>query len=69
MGELVPRVAVLSKGYVIQYVIPSFPALKVNLQEVKLQWYEEETKTLHVFDGFAHHCDKMDCNLPAMAEI
>jgi len=60
MGELVACVAVLSKGNVIQYVIPSSPALKVNLREVKLQWYEEETKTLHIFNGFARHCNEMD---------
>jgi len=69
MGDPVAHVSVLSKGNVIQYVIPSFPALKVNLREVKFQWYEEETKILHVFDGFACHCDKMDCDLPAIAEI
>ena len=51
MGDPVARVAVLLKGNVIQYIIPSFPTLKVNLQEVKLQWYKEETKILHVFDG------------------
>ena len=52
-----------------QYIIPSFLASKVTLWEVKLQWYEEETKILHVFNGFARHCDKMDCDLTAIAEI
>jgi len=72
MGNLsnsVALVVVLSTRNLNQYIIPSFPALKVTLREVKLQWYEEETDTLHVFDGFAHHCDRMDCSLPAMAEI
>ena len=69
MGEPVARVAVLSKGNVIRYFIPSFPAIKVDLIEVKLQWYEEETQMLHMFDGFARYCDQMDCELPALAEI
>ena len=67
--NLVARDEVLLTENIIQNIIPSFPALKVTLLELKLQWYKEEIDAPHVCDGVSYHCDKMDCNLPAMAEI
>ena len=59
---------VLSKGRVLQYVVPSFPVYKPVLREVKLQWKENDV--IHVFDGFARECKEMDQHdVPAMARI
>lgn len=60
--------AVLGKGKTFSYIIPSFPVLKPELQEVKLQ-YTDDDGSLCVFDGFARLCDQMDHALPAMARL
>ena len=62
------HVIVLTTGDLIQYTVPSFPVFKAMLREVKLKW-EEEGRTIHVFDVFARDCDQLDHHLPAMAEV
>jgi len=43
---------------------------KATLGEVKLQWEEYATETIHVFDGFARECDLLDVHpLPTVAKI
>ena len=61
-------VTILTTGDLIQYTILSFPVFKAMLREVKLQW-EEESRTIQVFDTFARDCDQLDHHLPAMAEV
>ena len=43
-----------------------FSCVQSNLREVKLQWDDEE-KTIHVFDAFAHDCNLLDHHLLAIA--
>ena len=62
------NVVVLATGDVIQYTVPSFPVFKATLREVKLQW-DDEKKTVHVFDAFARDCNLLDHYLPAIAVI
>ena len=66
--EEVVNVVVLATGDVIQYTVPSFPVFKATLREVKLQWDDEE-KTIHVFDAFARDCNPPHHHLPAIAVI
>ena len=66
--EEVVNVVVLATGDVIQYTVPSFLVFKATLREVKLQWDDEE-KTIHVFDAFARGCNLLDHHLPAIAVI
>ena len=57
------RITVLAAGGLIHYVIPSFPVFNAKLREVKFQW-EDEYGKIHVFDGFARHCNLLDHQLP-----
>ena len=66
--EEVVNVVVLATGDVIQYTVPSFPVFKVTLREMKLQWDDEE-KTIHVFDAFARDYNLLHHHLPAIAVI
>jgi len=64
------EVMVLSTGRTFEYIAPSFPVYKATLREVKLQWEEYATETVHVFDSFARECDLLDEHpLPAVAKI
>jgi len=38
------------------------------LREVKFQWTDEDGK-IHVFDGFARHCQLLDHKLPAITRV
>ena len=60
------RITVLSAGGLIYYVIPSFPVFNATLREVA---WEDEYGKVHVFDGFACHCDLLDHQLPAVAQV
>ena len=60
--------AVLATGGLIHYVIPSFPVFNAVLREVKLQWMDEHGE-IHVFDGFARHCQLLDHKLPVIAKV
>ncbi|XP_065884179.1 uncharacterized protein [Dysidea avara] len=66
------EITMLKKGDTIHYVVASFPVVKVELVEVKLQW-EEYCEGLppeiHVFDGFARSCPNIDHPLPAIAHV
>ena len=63
------EVTVLSTGWVLEYVVPSFPVYKATLREMKLQW-EEADGTIHVFDGFARECGLIkERTTPAIAKI
>ena len=61
-------VTMLTTGDLIQYTVLGFPVLKAMLREVKLQW-EEESRTIQVFDTFARDCNQLDHHLPTMAEV
>ena len=41
------EVTVLSTGRMFEYVVPNFPVYKATLREVKLQWEEYATETIH----------------------
>ena len=58
-------VTMLTTGDLIQYTVLSFPVFKAMLREVNLQW-EEESRTIQVFDTFARDCNQLDHHLPAM---
>ena len=58
------RITVLSKGFTIDYVIPSFPVYEAKLVEVKLRW-RNSCGELEVFDCFARDCEALDHALPA----
>ena len=62
------RITVLAAGGLIHYVIPSFPVFSAMLREVKFQW-EDEYGKIHVFNGFARHCNLLDHQLPAVAKV
>lgn len=59
---------VLGKGITFEYVVPSFPVIRANLTEVKLQWVNCEGE-LEIFDGFARDCAALDQTLPATLKI
>ena len=61
-------VTMLTTGDLIQCTVLSFPVLKAMLREVKIQW-EEESRTIQVFDTFVRDCDQLDHHLPAMAKV
>ena len=61
-------VTVLSKGNLIDYVIPSFPVYCAKLVEVKIQ-YQNENGHLTISDAFAKDCEEMNHSLPAFAKI
>ena len=48
--------------------MPSFPVIRANLTEVKLQWVNCEGD-VEAFDGFAHDCAALDHTLPATLKI
>ena len=62
------RITILAAGGLIHCVIPSFPVFSGMLREVKFQW-EDEYGKIHVFDGFARHCNLLDDQLPAVAKV
>ena len=62
------RITVLAAGGLIHYVIPSFSVFNAVLREVKFHW-EDEYGKIHVFDGFARHCNLLDHQLPAVAKV
>jgi len=59
---------ILDKGITFEYVVPSFPIVRENLTEVKLQ-YEGDGGEPLVFDGFARDCAALDHPLPASLKI
>ena len=59
---------VLSKGDTIHYIVPSFPVYSAELVEIKVQW-EDEDRSLLVFDAFTRKCDLLNHQLPAIAKI
>ena len=59
---------ILDKGITFEYVVPSFPVVRENLTEVKLQ-YEGNGGEPLVFDGFARDCAVLDHILPANLKI
>ena len=60
-------ITILSKGDMIDYVVPSFPVFGAKLTEVKLQWDSYKGEVM-VFDGFARSCGALDHLLPAFCE-
>ena len=64
------EVTVLSTGRTLDFTVPNFPVYKPTLREVKLQWEEFATETIHVFDAFAKECGMLNEQpLPAIAKI
>ena len=59
---------VLAAGGLLHYVVASFPVYDAMLREVKFQWTDEYGK-IHVFDGFARHCQLLDHKLPAITRV
>jgi len=59
---------ILFTGSTISYVVPSFPIYKAELMEIKVQW-EEEDRSLHMFDAFGRNCEDLNHSLPAITEI
>ena len=62
------EVAVFQKRESVQYTIPSFPALTVLLQEVKLQWINNLDEVIS-FDRYMRKCSLLNQPLPALALI
>ena len=64
------EVTVLLTGRTFEYRVPSFPVYKATLREIKLQWEDVETDTIHVFDAFAKECGLLDEHTtPAVTKI
>ena len=61
-------ITVLSKGNIIDYIIPSFSVLCVRLVEIKIQ-YHDEHGNLIISDAFAKDCKEMNHPLPAFAKL
>jgi len=57
------KVSILAVGDIFHCIVPSFLVLNAMLRGVKLQWMDEYG-VLHVFDGFAHHCNLLHHSLP-----
>lgn len=61
-------ISVLKKGAVVEYNIPTFPAITVQLREVQLQC-EGDDGSVVLIDGFMRECELTNQPLPALAEV